>query len=164
MGSITNLPHGTSPNLALVHPTKEELLIQLKMNGAEWRGALSLEAYLRREEVLSNQALTRDEATANPLDPSSSERLPLASCESYRKRALVWKDGKVQETICHGIGSVFCAPHLRGRKYAQRMMQELGKALENHQTTDKTVCLFSILFSDIGKVSSSLHFQSSLWV
>lgn len=164
MGSLVDLPHGTSPSLALAHPTPEEKRAQFKLNGAEWRGALSLEAYLRREETLSQQSLTQDggitywflvdkSATGNPLDPTSSSRLPLASCETYRKKALVWQDGKVRETLCHGIGSVFCAPHLRGRKYAQRMMQEVGEALKTHQTSKEKDCLFSVLFSDIGKVS-----------
>jgi hypothetical protein len=163
MGSIIDLPHGSSRDLALAHPTPEEKLIQFKLNAAEWRGALSLDTYLRREEVLSQQPLTKDggitywilidkTARSNPLDPTSSTRLPLASCESYCKKALVWRDGKVQETVCHGIGSVFCAPHLRGRKYAQRLMQEVGKALQMHQTSESKECLFTVLFSDIGKV------------
>jgi hypothetical protein len=168
MGSIADLPHGSSQSLALVHPTAEEKLIQFKLNGSEWRGALSLDAYLRREDVLSSQALTKDDgitywilidksAKSNPLDPTSSTRLPLASCESYRKKALVWRDGEVKETISHGIGSVFCAPHLRGRKYAQRLMQELGEALRTHQTNEQKECLFTVLFSDIGKVGQSGH-------
>ncbi|KAH7095874.1 hypothetical protein FB567DRAFT_42359 [Paraphoma chrysanthemicola] len=162
MGSIVDLPRGDSPTLQLVHPTEEEKLIQFNLNGAEWRGALSIPAYLRREDVLSNQALTQDGGISywilvdtslkgNPLDPSSGARLPLASCETYRKKALVWNDGKLQETICHGIGSVFCASHLRGRGYAQRMMRELGKALRTYQTGDGVECLFSVLYSDIGK-------------
>ncbi|KAJ4301861.1 hypothetical protein N0V90_003957 [Kalmusia sp. IMI 367209] len=162
MGSLTELPHGSSPDLALVHPTEEEKLIQFNLNGSEWRGALSLEAYLRREDVLAQQDYTKDggisywvlidkTARNNPLDPTSSARLPLASCETYQKKALVWKDGELKETICHGIGSVFCAPHLRGRKYAQRMMQEVGEVLRTYQTDEKTDCMFSVLFSDIGK-------------
>ncbi|KAF2833312.1 hypothetical protein CC86DRAFT_365243 [Ophiobolus disseminans] len=162
MGSIVNLPRGDSPTLRLVHPTEDEKLIQFNLNGAEWRGALSLPAYLRREETLSKQALTRDGGISywilidtalegNPLDPASGTRLPLASCESYRKKALVWRDGKLEETVCHGIGSVFCASHLRKRGYAQRMMQELGKALRTHQVNEGKENLFSILYSDIGK-------------
>ncbi|KAF2204862.1 hypothetical protein GQ43DRAFT_437555 [Delitschia confertaspora ATCC 74209] len=162
MASNPNLPDGKSPTLALVHPTEEEKLHQFKLNGVQWRGALSEEAYLRREEVLSSQALTRDGGITywilidtamkeNPLDPTSSIRLPLASCETYRKKALVWQNGKVTESICHGIGSVFCNKQLRRRGYAQRMLQQLGKALETHQATEKMPCLFSVLFSDIGK-------------
>jgi hypothetical protein len=169
MGSLIDIPHGSSKDLILTHPTPAEKLVQFKLNAAEWRGALSLDAYLRREEVLSQQPLTQDggitywilvdrTAQSNLLDPTSSARLPLASCESYRKKALVWRDGKTQETITHGIGSVFCAPHLRGRKYAQRLMQEVGKALQTHQTSKEKECLFTVLFSDIGKVSGSIAF------
>ncbi|KAH7114340.1 hypothetical protein B0J11DRAFT_540748 [Dendryphion nanum] len=162
MGSTFELPMSTSPTLALVHPTEEEKSIQFHLNGAEWRGALSLPAYLRREEVLSSQVLTRDggltywilidsAAKGNALDPTSSARLPLASCETLRKRALVWQDGKLQEVICHGVGSVFCAPQLRGKRYAQRMFEELGQVLKTHQVTAKCESLFSVLYSDIGK-------------
>lgn len=167
MGSTVELPLGDSPTLALVHPTEEEKLIQFNLNGAEWRGALSIPAYLRREELLSQQALTRDggitywilvdtSLDANPLNPTSGTRLPLASCETYKKKALVWQNGKLQESVCHGIGSVFCAQHLRKRGYAQRMMRELAKALRTHQTSEGKESLFSVLYSDIGKVSHAL--------
>ncbi|KAL1791975.1 hypothetical protein ACET3X_009726 [Alternaria dauci] len=160
--ALENLNKGDAPSLALVHPTEAEKQIQFKLNGSEWRGALSLPAYLRREATLSQQALTRDggisywilidtSLPSNPLDPDSGTRLPLASCETYRKKALVWQNGELKEVICHGIGSVFCAPHLRKRGYAQRMMTELGKALRTYQTEDGQECLFSILYSDIGK-------------
>ncbi|ORY15630.1 hypothetical protein BCR34DRAFT_508369 [Clohesyomyces aquaticus] len=168
MGSTLDLPSGTSLTLALVNPTPEEKLIQFKLNGAEWRGALSMPSYLRREEVLSNQSLTRDTgitywilidtaAKENALEPSSSARLPLASCETYRKKALVWQKGEVHDTITHAIGSVYCAPHLRGRGYAARMMQELGKVLRTHQTAKGTQTWFSVLFSDIGKTFYAGH-------
>jgi hypothetical protein len=165
MSSILNLPNGNSPTVALVNPTEEEQLIQSKLNGAEWRGALSPAAYLRREATLSQQALTKDGGITywilvdtalenNPLDPESGTRLPLASCETYRKKALVWQDGKLQEVVSHSVGSVFCGQHLRKRGYAQRMMRELGKTLRTHQTDGKE-CLFTILHSDIGKVGCS---------
>jgi hypothetical protein len=164
--ALDNLNKGDAPSLALVHPTEAEKQIQFNLNGSEWRGALSLPAYLRREATLSQQTLTRDGGISywilvdtslpnNPLDPDSGTRLPLASCETYRKKALVWQNGELKEVICHGIGSVFCANHLRKRGYAQRMMTELGKALKTYQTEDDQECLFSILYSDIGKVHSS---------
>lgn len=165
MSAKVDIPKGDSQTLALVHPTEEEQLIQSKLNGAEWRGALKLSAYLRREITLSQQALTKEGGITywilvdtalkvNPLDPTSGTRLPLASCETYRKKALAWRDGKLQEVVSHGVGSVFCGQHLRGRGYAQRMMKELRKALQTHQADDKE-CLFTILYSDIGKVSTS---------
>ena len=170
MEALASVKKGDSPALALVHPTEGEKAIQFNLNSAEWRGALSLSAYLRREEALSQQALTNDggitywmlvdtSLSNNPLDPNSGTRLPLASCETLRKKALIAQDGKVQDVICHGIASVFCAPHLRKRGYAQRMMQELGKVLRTHQTDENTKCLFSVLYSDIGKVSDAQYTQ-----
>jgi hypothetical protein len=173
MSSLVDLSRGDSPNFRLVHPTEDEKLIQFNLNGTEWRGALSLSAYLRREETLSQQQLTKDGGITywilidttlegNPLDPASGTRLPLASCESYRKKALVWQDGKLEETVCHGIGSVFCASHLRKRGYAQRMMQELRKALRTHQMKEGKENLFSILYSDIGKVRAYSDYVSAV--
>lgn len=158
------LPKGDSPTLALVHPTEEEQLIQFKLNSTEWSGALSPSAYLLRENILSRQALTKDGGITywilidtalknNPLDPESGTRLPLASCETYRKKALTWRDGKLQDVVSHGVGSVFCGQYLRKRGYAQRMMTELGKALRTYQVDEEKECLFTILYSDIGKVS-----------
>lgn len=163
MSSTIDLPRGDSPTLALVHPTEEEQLIQSRLNGAEWRGALSPSAYLRREATLSQQSLTKEGGITywilvdtslkdNPLDPDSAARLPLASCETYRKKALVSQGEKLQEVVSHGIGSVFCGPHLRKRGYAQRLMTEVGTILQTHQTDDSKNCLFTVLYSDIGKV------------
>jgi hypothetical protein len=165
--TLKNLNEGDAPSLELVHPTEAQKQIQFELNSKEWRGALSLPAYLRREATLSQTTLTRDGGISywilvdndpslpkNPLDPKSDIQLPLASCETYRKKALVWQNGEVKEVICHGIGSVFCAKQLRGHRYAQRMMTELGKRLKTYQTDNGQECLFSILFSDIGKVGT----------
>lgn len=149
----------TSPTLALVSPTEEEKLVCWKLNGASWRGALSLPSYLRREEHLANQAFTRnggitywilvDTAASTP---ASSPRTILASCESLRKKALLaTKDGKVEEVVSHGIGSVFCRPEFRGRGYAGRMMKELGEKLEGWQHQEGSRISFTVLYSDIGK-------------
>lgn len=153
------LPSCASPTLALVNPTEEEKLQCWKINGTSWRGALSLPAYLRREEHLANQAFTRDGAitywilvdTAAPT-PVSSPRVTLASCESLRKKALLGtKGGTVEEVVSHGIGSVFCRPEFRGRGYALRMMKELGEKLEGWQQREGSRTSFTALYSDIGK-------------
>jgi hypothetical protein len=147
MNSTIDLPKGDSPTLALVHPTESEKLIQFKLNGAEWRGALSLPAYLRREAALSQQSLTKDGGISywilvdttlegNPLDPESDTRLPLASCETYRKKALVWRDGEVQEVVSHGIGSVFCEREATRRDYCKSW----GKRCERIRRTEKNAC------------------------
>jgi predicted GNAT family acetyltransferase len=80
------------------------------------------------------------------------ERRVLAGCETYRKKALVAARGEVKEVVAHAVGSVFCPEQFRGRGYGARMMQEVGKVLESWQAEH---CLFSVLFSDIGKVRRS---------
>ncbi|KAI4912641.1 hypothetical protein J4E90_006047 [Alternaria incomplexa] len=170
---LENLKAGDSPDLELVHPTEAEKQIQFNANANEWRGALSKPAYFRREATLSQTTLTRDggisywiladpdkTVSEDPWNPNAGTklpkgtRLPLASCETIRKKALVWQNGELKEVICHGVGSVFCAKPLRGKKggtsYASRMLTELGKSLRTYQTEDGQESLFSILYSDIG--------------
>lgn len=154
---ISSLPPSDSPTLALLHPTTEENLAATKVNGLSWRGPLCLEAYIRRESYLANQALTRDGGITFWILVDTSEtstpRTVLASCETVRKRALIRRqNGRVEETVAHGIASVFCNPELRARGYARRMIQELGKALDTWQHADGEIADFTILFSDIGKV------------
>ena len=87
------------------------------------------------------------------ISSAADSRTILASCETYRKRALVKRqDGQVREVISHGIGSVFCNPQLRGRGYAGRMFRELGKLLETWQQQEGQKADFTVLYSDIGKV------------
>jgi len=89
-----------------------------------------------------------------------NERPILGSCESLRKRVLVVKDGVVTESVAGGIGSVFCNPEYRGKKYASRMIKEVGNKLRDWQA-DKSLgektCPFSFLFSDIGKKFYASH-------
>ncbi|MCJ1384556.1 hypothetical protein MMC17_007673 [Xylographa soralifera] len=161
-----NLPLSSSPTLHLTHPTLAEKEATWRLNGTAWRGALSLEAYLRREHHLASQPLTQHggitywilvdaaESTASADPKSPHPRTILASCETLRKRALVARRASaptVTAITAHGIGSVFCAPALRKRGYAGRMMAELGRALAAHQQADGQSSLFNVLYSDIGK-------------
>ena len=156
MAAACKLPPCDSINLALLHPTPEEKVETWKLNGASWRGSMSLPIYLRRETHLENQAFTKDGRLTfwilvdSTLPPN--ERPILGSCESFRKRALVARSGKVEDVVSHGIGSVFCNPEYRRRGYAQRMIEELGKMLDtwNQEAGKKTD--FTVLYSDIGKV------------
>ena len=155
--STSYLPSSDSPTLALLHPTPEEQLAIWKLNGSSWKGRLSLGAYLRREEYLANQALTRDGGITFWIlvDTSATSTPPaiLASCESLRKRALVRRpDGRVDEVVAHGICSVFSNPDFRGKGYARRMIAELGKSLDTWQQEDGRTADFTVLYSDIGKV------------
>lgn len=156
--SATDLPPSTSPALALVHPTATEKLATWHLNCQSWSGRLSREAYLRRESVLANQTLTRDGGITfwilvDTSTQASTPRRILASCETYRKRALIARgNNKVKEVVSHGIGSVYCNPQLRGKGYAARMMKEIGMKLDTWQQEDGKKSDFTVLFSDIGKV------------
>ncbi|RMY67307.1 hypothetical protein D0863_07878 [Hortaea werneckii] len=150
-----NLPKSDSAELHLVVATAEENLAQQHANSTEWRGALSSEAYLRREEHLVKQQLTKDGGlTAWMLayqPPDGSKRQILCGCESIRKKALLAKNGQVEDVVAHGVASVFCPPKFRGRGYAGRMMSEVGKKLKDWQAEEKGGSAFSVLYSDIGK-------------
>jgi len=143
-----------SAHLRLDVATTEEAIYHSKRNSVSWKGPLQLEAYLRREAHLANQAFTRDGGLTTWVLLSSSdglsERKYLAGCETYRKRAFLSQDGVVKEVTAHGIGSVFVPEEHRGRKYAERMMEELGERLRTWKA-EQYPCLFSVLYSDIGK-------------
>lgn len=144
-----------SAHLKLDVATHEEALHQSKRNAISWKGPLHVEAYLRREAHLASQAFTREGGltpwvlVSTAAEPS--QRRVLAGCETYRKRALLVQDGEIREVTAHGIGSVFVPEEHRGKKYGERMMMELGEKLRTWKT-EHYPCLFSVLYSDIGKV------------
>lgn len=154
MGSI-GLPSKDSSDVYLTTATSAEIEVLQNANSVEWKGALALEPYLRREKHLASQDLTKDGGLTSWVlvwHPSSAtERQVLCGCESINKRAVVSKNGKVEEAISHAIGSVFCLPSARGKGYAGRMMKELGEKLEHWQVDNGKKHLFSVLYSDIGK-------------
>jgi hypothetical protein len=152
----TQLPDAKSSDIELTQPTHEEAVEQTRLNSTEWKGALSLSAYLGREEHLGKQKLIRDGGLTSwaLVTKDGNSRVVLSSCETIRKKALVVHNGQVREVICHGVASVFCPPEYRGKGYAGRMIRDLGERLRNWQTDDQD-CLFSVLYSDIGKVGSN---------
>jgi hypothetical protein len=147
------LPDAKSSNIELTQPTHEEAVEQTRLNSTEWKGALSLSAYLGREEHLGKQKLIRDGGLTSwaLVTKDATPRAVLSSCETIRKKALVVQNGQIKEVICHGVASVFCPPEYRGKGYAGRMIGDLGEKLHDWQTDDQD-CLFSVLYSDIGKV------------
>lgn len=149
------LPNKNSEEIYLDVATPEELSAQQHVNSVEWRGALDLPTYLRREEHLANQDLTKDGGLVGWVlayqPQGASTRKVLCGCETYRKKSLVSRNGSVEDTVSYGVGSVFCPPEHRGKGYAGRMMNDLGKKLRNLQTNNVKRPLFSVLFSDIGK-------------
>ena len=156
------LPLSTSSSVHLTHPTPDERKVTWTLNFRNWGVALSLDDYLEREEHLMSTPLSRNSGITHwILTPSSSvpdSRPILATCETLRKRALVrTADGEVKDVITHGIGSVFADPKYRGRGYAGRMLREVGEELKTWQASEDTECLFSILYSDIGKTYYARH-------
>lgn len=151
------LPHVTSPSISLVHPTAEEQYEQTNVNGASWRGALSIESYHRREAHLAAQDATRDGGIGHWVlvhDRGDGSRKILCGCETYRKRALIARRGSVHESFVQGIGSVFTPESNRGKGYANRMMTLLADGLTDahHDRFGDDADTFSVLYSDIGKV------------
>ncbi|KAK2751469.1 hypothetical protein FQN55_000744 [Onygenales sp. PD_40] len=158
MGSSDcSMPLGDSPELVLVVPTPAERIQCLKSNGLEWRGPLSSEQYIQRENHLIAQDMTKDGRVTcwvlvdRNLPPDN--RPILSSCESFSKHALVAHGGTVEDTLAHGVGSVFCRPEFRRRGYAGRMITELAKKLDTWQQENsiRKKGVFSVLYSDIGK-------------
>lgn len=153
----TVLPDRDSPELHLVVSTPGEIIAQQHANSDEWRGALSLPAYLRREELLVDQTLTRDGGLTawslvyQPAGSGEKDRQVLCGCETIKKRALFASANTVEAVTAHGVCSVFCPPKFRGKGYAGRMIAELGEVLRTWQSYGQNN-LFSVLYSDIGKV------------
>jgi GNAT superfamily N-acetyltransferase len=162
MGSVAlprdeDLPRADSPHLILAQSTPEEYLQTIRLNSVAWRGLVTLDQYIERERRLSTQNLTKDGALTSWIlvdgRQQPNARLILSSCETYRKPAYLAYQGKVEDIICHGIGSVFARAEFRGRGYAGRMMEEVAKKLDTWQSENqpRKQGVFSVLFSDIGK-------------
>lgn len=142
----------TSPedSLILINPSQAQIDYQNVQNGSVWRGALPQEAYERREKHLMTKGIAANgglKSWALVEASKADEKAILAGCESLRKRALVSRNGKVEEVTAYGIASVFTPPANRGKKYASTMMSQLSASL--HGLQEKP--LFSVLYSDIGK-------------
>ncbi|KAI1336935.1 hypothetical protein F5Y15DRAFT_418502 [Xylariaceae sp. FL0016] len=166
MGSQSDphtLPDADSPALVLTHPTEAEKNQTWSLNHGEWGGALSLQEYLDREPYLTTIPLSADGgmthwilSDTHEASPGDDKQRPvLASCESIRKRVLYVPKATVtaangnsaglsiadvREGTGYGVCSVYTYPHFRGRRYAGRMMGELGPALRTwpHRQHDKT--------------------------
>ena len=156
MASQATLPSASSPTLKLVHPTETERLRIWAATHPQWGGALNLETYLEREVHLLTGPLSFNGGQTQWMLTDTSvpqeQRPILASCETLRKPSLiVSKDGKANEGIGHGVASVFTFPEMRGKGYAGKMMELLGKELSRQGDKQRDQAVFSVLYSDIGK-------------
>ncbi|KAF8463539.1 hypothetical protein BDZ91DRAFT_764653 [Kalaharituber pfeilii] len=126
--------------------TKEQIKQARKGHAASWAAGLTVEQYLGREEHIASQPLTRNGGIkfwvlTDATDPTKV----LCSCETMAKEAVVrLRNGGVERTLSHVIGSVFTPEKNRGRGYASVMLDKMTELLDG-------VCLFDALYSDIGK-------------
>ncbi|KAI1203854.1 hypothetical protein F5X97DRAFT_3595 [Nemania serpens] len=148
MGSLaadTYYPDASDRALILTHPTAAEMERTWSLNHGEWGGPLDLPAYLGREKFLASTPLAANggmlhwiltDAEAHDQD---EKRRVLASCETIRKRVLYVPGAgdEVREGLSYGIGSVYTYPEFRGKKYAARMLKELGAALKTQPAEDE---------------------------
>ena len=148
------LPCSSSSDLVLGHPTPEECCSIWELTFPEWGDALTLPEYLEESVFLTSVPLAKDGGMTTwilvdrHLPPN--HRPILCSCETFRKRSFVSKNGMSSEKIVHGVASVFCNPAYRRCGFASRMMVELAKVLRTWQTTAED-CAGSVVYSDIGK-------------
>ncbi|EGO58848.1 hypothetical protein NEUTE1DRAFT_78329 [Neurospora tetrasperma FGSC 2508] len=167
MGSTTptaSLPSASSPSLTLTLAHEDERPKTWSLTHPMWGPALSHSEYLAREHFMTTLPLAKDGGLTHwiltdinsPQAENNNQRPILSSCETLRKHAVAARHDPssdrviLTEGISHGIGSVFTDPQYRGKGYANRMMQELGKRLRTWQEEEATT-LFSVLYSDIGK-------------
>ncbi|KAI9777813.1 MAG: hypothetical protein M1816_004402 [Peltula sp. TS41687] len=150
-----HLPDSNSPDLHLSHPTSDECVKIWTNTSASWKDSLTIPVYLKESLFLTTVPLAKDNGMSTWIlvdkNLPPDQRPILCSCESFRKRSLTSDaDGNVNDTIVHGIASVFCPPAYRRRGYAARLMKELAKVLHSWQS-EQVRCVGSILYSDIGK-------------
>ncbi|KAL2068615.1 hypothetical protein VTL71DRAFT_14952 [Oculimacula yallundae] len=154
--SALTLPDSLSANLQLTQPTSAECQKIWTLIHPSWGDSLDLPQFLDESSYLLTVPLARDGGMTNWIlvDKSlpADERRILASCETYKKRALLARpDEEVRDVVIHGIASVFCDPEHRGHGYPQRMLRDLAEALKTWQVNDGETCVGSVLYSDIGK-------------
>ncbi|KAI1114434.1 hypothetical protein F5Y14DRAFT_169231 [Nemania sp. NC0429] len=153
MGSLaadTHYPDASDETLILTHPTAAEMERTWRLNHREWGGPLDLPSYLGREKFLASTPLAANggmlhwiltEAHDEKEKDKEEKRRVLASCETIRKRVLyvppAGAGDKVREGLGYGIGSVYTYPEFRGKKYAARMLKELGSALRTQPAAEE---------------------------
>ncbi|KAI0600065.1 hypothetical protein F4775DRAFT_90145 [Biscogniauxia sp. FL1348] len=180
MGSLPQdyvLPDASAPHLVLTNPTEAEKKQTWTLNHEEWGGALSLSEYLEREPYIATIPLSADGGMSHwiltdpTVEASGAPRPVLASGESTRKRVLYLRApssssssaaAEVKDGIAYGVGSIYTYPQFRGKRYASRLLRELGTELRTWPQRqgggaaaaagsggERAVC--SALWSDIGK-------------
>ncbi|KUJ07773.1 uncharacterized protein LY89DRAFT_352507 [Mollisia scopiformis] len=156
MGSLDTSLTETAPELQLSHPSPGECQTIWNIISEEWRDALSLDEFMEESAYLLTVPLAKDGGMTMWVlvekDSVPDQRAILATCESFRERALVsTPEGKIEDVVVHGIASVFCDPKYRGKGYPKRMLSQLAQVLRTWQLGAGEKCVGSVLYSDIGK-------------
>lgn len=150
---------GPESPYALRPATAAEIDYIRNLNAEMWAKDLSVETYHERERTIGSTTLTRNGGIRSWVLVNPNSDRPndiLSSCETIRKHTLIsrppapgTKEARVSEADAQGIGSVFTPKEHRGRGYAGILMALLKEKLmrENEEG-------FSVLYSDIGKVSA----------
>lgn len=153
-GNPHPLPPPEASYLELQVPSHAELQEIYRMSFAEWGDSLTLPQFLEESDFLAAIPLAKDRGMDSWI--LTDNRVPvdkrpiLASCETFRKRALVVnRDGQLSERMIHGIASVFVNPSHRRQGYAASLMRHLKKQMPSWDV-GPLKSVGSILYSDIG--------------
>ncbi|GIK02044.1 hypothetical protein Aspvir_006087 [Aspergillus viridinutans] len=179
---VSSLPDSNSPTLHLTHPTAAERRKIWITTASTWDNTpdellplcLQRFEYLTTIPLAKNGGMTMWILTDSQYPPE--HRPLLASCDTFRKRALFTRSGDgqlggqgeaegegdaVANGIVHGIASVFTPFLYRRHGFAARLVRELAGLLPSWQTTTTlssssssasfVPCIGSILYSDIGR-------------
>ncbi|KAF4126509.1 hypothetical protein GMORB2_0245 [Geosmithia morbida] len=144
-------------DVILTHPTPEERIRVWKATQPLWGPAMTVDAYLAREQSQLDIPLARDGGLSQWIlteagSSAGDDRPILSSCETLRKRVLVRSpDGLVREATSYGVASVFTPEDQRRRGYARAMMARLAGVMRGRNAREPDSALLSVLFSDIGK-------------
>src|SRR5438045_891648 len=93
--ATAQLPRANSTTLALVPPTAAEHKTAITLNSSVWRGAISLERYIKRDELTAEflrgdiQPWILIDTVEVIHDSSEAERTILCSCETLRRRGII---------------------------------------------------------------------------
>lgn len=155
--------------LSLFPATSEQVVESRRRSHASWARGLSMEHYLKRDEVMDFQEHASNGklvtwVLAPRNDPSTLDFM--CSCETYRRSAAVATPGAstTSEVPGYGVASVYTPPHKRGKGYAAHMMRLLHWVLAPRSSlpafpsewgvppeSPLQDARFSVLYSDIGK-------------